>query len=361
MLHFPNTTSVQLFNGEHVRPTSILLLIFYVSVSFLFQRCSNDNPASPPDTPCNDITICDTCDTFDSLTHEDSVHQVYPWSIYDVSLLRRTPDSKYYFGKCRYDWRDGNNFRYNPSTGKIDILKIDSTQVYWLGVTGVEISPDGKSVLTNNPGGAIFIINVESLSSHRLTTASKFPSWSLDGERIYFYKSQGTWSMKTDGSDVRSIVNGLTIPRQFADSTILGVQSDGFYMYDMRNDSKVKCSFSIPNEHQKFGPGTWDLSPDRTRALADISDKRQETPELRDEYGYYGDGGVYLFDFRTNTARRILPWQYWGPAFEPRWASNSTFYATYACRKEKAAMVYEFDLNGKTLRQVTFKEQRFYP
>ena len=148
------------------------------------------------------------------------------------------------------------------------------------------------------------------------------------------------------------------MPRQMNETTIIGVDETGFSLVDIRSGIKTKCPFPIPNDHQQFGPGTWDLSPDKTRALADISDQRHG---FRDEYGSYGDGGLYLFDFRDYTVRRVLPWQYWGPSYDARWASNNTFYATYACRKDRAAMVYEFDLNGKTIRQVTFREQKFYP
>jgi len=44
----------------------------------------------------------------------------------------------------------------------------------------------------------------------------------------------------------------------------------------------------------------------------------------------------------------------------PIWSSNTSFVASWFCAKELSLLVYEYDLNGKPLQQLTWRNTEFW-
>jgi hypothetical protein len=325
------------------------ILVQVVLLLFL-ACCSDDSPIIPTIPPCNDISLCDTCDTGAPRNPADSSLNLPPPLYYTIMYLQKSPTSNIVAGSSALDgwnniWGLYNNFLYDQATKEITIVP---------GSSWVEWSNDGKKILSQF-GWDIGILTVETKQFVTfLPSSSSQPTWSFDGEWIYFQRgSNSTWVMRINGLELRLLDNNFTSPRQFNDSLLLGLSEDTLSFFNLRTETKYPCGFDIPNENQRFWGVSTGLhqSPNRKYVLGEVISK----------HGNPDDAGLYLFDFVNTTASKIFPSQFWGQPYRPRWSSNSTFFATYYCRKDSAAMVYEFDLNGKTLRQVTFKEQRFYP
>jgi len=325
-------------------------IIMSVAACAVFYACSDGNPSKNSGTPCDDITTCDTCDTHAELTHYgDSAAHNYPHAGITVMGLRKSPVGNLY-AACSYVFSSGGSTICLFHLGD-PIPKIIQ------GGTWAEWSPDGNLLLY---WWGVIDVNGEHIL-YEFPDGYKYPTWSLDGNRIYLLKGTTAYKMRTDGSDLTLLADSMGVVRQLNDSVLVTVLDGGVYTYNLNTHKREILAFSsMPANLELLKPdigipsdlGCWDLSPDGTKILADFGDTRGIL--------YREDRGLYLFVFENRTVRKVLPGQYWGQAYYPRWSSNSTFFASYLCRKDNAAMEYEFDLNGKTIRQMTYTYQKFW-
>lgn len=193
-----------------------------------------------------------------------------------------------------------------------------------------------------------------------LRTEFGFPSLSIHEKFIIADSAHRTFRIGIDGSWREALTDSLVEPVQLDQQHLIGITRMSIPRYGIRTldlDSKKLewIDFSgLPDDmNWGFSHHTLALSPDRTKLLMDVASVKGNM--------YRENGGVYILDLKTRTARNVLKRQYWIQQYLPTWSSNSTFYASYYCRKDSSAMLYEYDLNGKVLRQVTFKGMKLYP
>jgi hypothetical protein len=189
------------------------------------------------------------------------------------------------------------------------------------------------------------------------------PRWSLDGKYVFYNSVGGLWRVKLDGTEAMRVVSGLVGNiRELDDTRFVGFDEQGLFIVDKNSGVVSRDDYSLLNSDLlNFGGvhwRAWDISPDRTRILVDMFSKSGFI-EGRDI------GGLFLFDLKQKTARRVLPQQYWGSLFWPRWISNDRFYGSHFCRTrtpgQSMSMVWEYDLDGKVIQQITYPWMYLYP
>lgn len=320
----------------------------FLLLPILFYSCS-DQPATPPNTTDSN-TPCDTCFNDAQITSYDSTWQQWPSPRYMISNMKQSQYSGFWIGEVLSlyfrdsGWNQGM-FIYDPATRKL-VQYYD----FWLP----ELSHDGKQVLVQYGFKGFGVIDLATMDITQLTTEEfSFPNWSLDDSWIFASKYNQIYRFKPDGTEVKMIASGIRGARQFEQYKFAGFANDEIRIYDMESDSLIRIQNPFVPSVALSSNDQWDLSPDRTRLLVStMSNKGLFDRE---------HGGLFMYNLLTHEAKRILPPQYWGNQYYPKWSSNSTFFGTYYCRKDSVAMVYEYDLNGKVLRQVTYKEMKMYP
>jgi hypothetical protein len=64
-------------------------------------------------------------------------------------------------------------------------------------------SPDGRQFAGND--GSVFVMNADGTGYHRLARAVGTPQWSPDGQWLLFYRDDGLWIGRADGTETRLI------------------------------------------------------------------------------------------------------------------------------------------------------------
>jgi len=327
---------------------------YLIAAVLLIWACDEDDKSVAP-RPCTDISICDTCNNGGPRDPVDSSLNLPPSPRYIISYVQRGTSDYIFVGCCELEGWNGiyqqyNNFVYDSKTQEIRIIPGSS----WL-----DLSPDRKKILSRYGYYDFVIIDAETYEYTTLRRESSGnPHWSIDGQSIYYQQGGKVWSTRIIDLATTSYDANLNSPQQFNDTVIVGYKNDTLYYYNINSNTLSSCGFNIPSENQTFGVGynSIELSPDRKYALGQVVPLHVSDNDTN-QY----NSGLYLFDFAQKKTRRILKSQHWSNPYYQKWTNRDTFFASYYCRKDSAAMVYEFDLNGKTIRQVTFKEQKYYP
>lgn len=97
-----------------------------------------------------------------------------------------------------------------------------------------------------------------------------------------------------------------------------------------------------------------EISPDKKQVIFD-----PVKPENND--GYL-DIGVWVLNLGSLEVRQTLPRH---PYYRfknqyPVWSTNSSFVAQWFCLKDSTLLLYEYDLTGKPLRQLTKRSTKFW-
>jgi len=330
-------------------------------VALVLAGCGEKSPNMPgdPDPPF----VEDTCYNDDPLTYLDSAQQQWPSMHvqYEISRIEISAATGWWSGVGRLaGWsalHQEGVFIYDPQA-HAPIWFLPKYIAHW--------SPDGALLLCDNGfySFEIYDVATRSLLHHlQFENAVGDPRWSFDGKYVYYNSAGGLWRVKLDGKEAMRVVPGAKGRiRELDDTRFVGFDGQGLFFVDSRSGEWIRDDFPLIDGDLLSYAGidelAWDISPDRTRILVDIGSK----------FGFIEGreiGGLFLFDLEQKTARKVLPQQYWGSLYWPRWISNDRFYGSYFCRTRTPgrmlSMVWEYDLDGTVIRQVTFPWMHLYP
>lgn len=332
--------------------TKYIILVFF-AVSACYFGCSDSITIHPDD--CNGLP-CDTCETYTPISSWDSLYDI-PRSRYTISKVaynvkRSQLIGKVYYGLSRSSF--SGVFIYNDRTRETTLLSLWSYCLF----------SDGERMIMELPGwNGLGIYDLRTHEGSKITAIPDgftSPSLSLDEKYIFADSSYATFRISIGDWSIEALSDSLDAPVQLDERHLIGITRLSKPRYGIRTlnlETKTLewIDFVGLPENMNWGvsKGRFSLSPDRKRILMDVASAKG----IWDK----DNAGLFLLDIPSRTARKILPAQYWAHHYTPTWSSNTTFFASYHCRKDTTAMLFEYDLNGKVLRQVTFKEMKLYP
>jgi len=339
--------------GEEMKLHSFILiaisLLSMIYFMMILTGCNTDSPLKPPG---GDILPCDTCETKLPITDMDSLWFDVPRPVYtieDVFLSsRRLLAGTYYLEGWKGRGPEGGGFIYDPANASV-IGFYGSDMFGW--------SHDGRYLLVGAGFNGVGVLDIETMNIYKpVSDDYSNYSWSLDDQWIYMHRYGGTFKVHRSGGNVELISYNFKGGRQLDSTHLITFSDSGLVIYNTQTKVFKNLLWSYLPPPSNLGIlQQWSLSPDRTKILADVPGSGGLSNPTREGYG------LYLFDLKTESVRKVLPGQYWFREYRAQWTSNSTFFASYHCRKDSTAMIFEYDLTGKVLRQVTFKEMKIYP
>jgi len=326
-------------------------LIFIASIFtaiHILVGCKNESPVKPPDVL---PPPCDTCDTYLPLENVDSLYFNIPWPKYIICDVYASSRGFLAGSTLLQGWQNRGieyyGFIYNPMT---------TTVIGFYGSDMFGWSHDGRYLLVGAGFNGVGVLDIETMKTYRPVwdDYSEY-SWSLDDEWIYMHRYGGTFRVRPRETNVELISYNFRGGRQIDSTHLITFSDSGLVTYNMKTAEFHSLSWSyLPPPSNLIILHQWSLSPDRTKILADVPGSGGLNNPTRD------GAGLYLFDLKAESVRKVLPGQYWFQEYHAQWTSNSTFFASYHCRKDSTSMVFEYNLNGRVLRQVTFKEMKLY-
>ncbi len=340
-------------------PQSPIVILLFLA----FCCCDKDEPVAPPVQP---ITPEDTCYNDAPLTPYDSVHQQWPnmkggYFVYRINVSPATGDWVGYSDV--QGWNGVTNsgvFLYDPT---------NEDAITFLSAWDAEWSKNGTHLLLDNgfDGFKIYDVGQNRLLNPIIIQGATGPHWSKDERWIYVNKYGpsgigGIWRVRPDGSDLELRANMAFNAREIDSIHFVGFDENGMYIYHTETAEFERIDFpNLPTDEYAFRSSSslsWSISPDRKKILVDLFSK-QGFIKGRDI------GGLFLIDLESRTARKIRSQQYWGDPFYPTWVTNERFYGSYFCRTKSfittCSMVWEFDLEGNFIKQITYPWMVLYP
>ncbi len=329
---------------------------FFLPVFLLLVCYAGCKDAPVPVTPVDcDALPCDTCNTFAPISGWDSLYNK-PDAKYMISKVVFNQHRNELIGHVKKSW--------SPHFSGVFIHNILTKETTILNAWDFALFSSGDRMLVAFSGwNGIGIYEFELKEYRKITSIpDQFvrPILSIDESYIIADSSHTPYRISLDGLQRVVMSDSLIRPQQLDEKTIIGLHRftkprEGVLIMDLETKAHKWMDFTgLPADmNWGFAEFTFVLSPDRTRILMDVASSRGIW--VRE------NGGLFLLDIASQTARKVLPQQYWGQPWYATWSSNSTFFASYHCRKDTTAMLFEYDLNGKVLRQVTFKEMKLYP
>lgn len=295
-----------------------------------------------------------SCGNSDPISYSDSINVGRPNPRIRISQLRISPYNGWWAGEYEgYRWGDGQYghgiYIYDPISDTPIARYDEAGYHYW--------SPDGRKLLLSTYS-ALYVIDIPSLEVRNITPVGigVLGTWTLDGSCIYArYGSKsepaGIYSMKSNGSNKKFITNQVWNATKLLDKNrLFAPYPDSIRTFNI-NTGVLSLSYR-PQVRMESHPELYDISPDRQSIL-------YETWHQGDIYEPWGNG-IWVMDTATWSPRKVLGAQWWRHEYYPTWASESTFYASVYCRNDSSSMVWEFDLNGNPIRQVTTKDMHVW-
>lgn len=334
-------------------------ILLFCLIACTFHHCTDDAPNNPHPP----VEPVDTCYNDAPISAYDSVTQQYPnlYSLYQVSKLHISNTSGLWSGVYNLNGWDSmikhGVFIYDPS---------NEIALTFLPGWGGEWSKDGKRLLLDNGFNGFRIYDTDAMAYTASATFPQIlnftdPRWSLDEQWIYGDGNDGLYRVRPDGSGFENLYPGHQLIKQLDSTHFAGFNREGLLIFDSQTQTNTHINFpSLQADRFNLyvAVSSWSLSPDKTKILADIYTKA----------GFFAGrstAGVFLFDLQKKTATKVLPQQYWGTPYYPTWATNSSFSGSYFCRTKSTSssvtMVWEYDLQGNPIRQVTYPWMVLYP
>ena len=323
----------------------VIRIVFFICSLAVLHACSDENPTEPPKS--NDPFA--DCGNDEPISSNDSAWSMFPWARYRISELRISSYNGYWAGTY-----ERHNFASTDLTYASGVFLYDPHRnVPITGFTdswGHSWSPDGKTLLFTN-SNTIYTYNQLNGKLTQLTEpeASDIAYWSVDGKHIY-YRHYGTYVMNPDGSEKRPVTDMIWRAKVLDASRLVAVYKDTLRIFNIPDSTLTKIY--KPEMDPSHHLNAYDISPDSKFIIF----QTQQNGGVLDPWG----NGVWLMHTKTWTAKKIRGAQWWGHEYYPTWASDNTFYASVFCRKDSSSMIWEFDLNGNPIRQITTKEMRVW-
>jgi len=285
---------------------------------------------------------------------------------------RISPDGRYLlFSAGNSDY--AHSWRTFPISA-LSIMEIATKKIIWyeLGFFHSWIwGKDSKTSYYVRYGGTIASINIETMKTKEYPEKGIFEGLEISPSGRYLFPLGYTptlkygvlrWDLQTDSLiSVRELCYALDY-MALNDSVVCAIIPEngslsgeqGIYSFNANAQEihRVPC----PAFDDLF-IGSWssDLSPDGKQILFDPLAHREKND-------YYFDMGVWTLNLETLALRQILL-HHPHARFDrqlPVWSSNSSFVATWFCAKDSSELLYEYDLNGKPLRQLTWRNTEYW-
>lgn len=345
-----------------------LTLLICVALA-LFPACEKEQAPVEPD-PCAPFP-CDTCDNYfpppRGLQGSPSLREVCA-----MSEGRISPDGRY-LAYSGYNADYAIEPRHFPIAG-LCVMEIASKRnvVFLPGFFHARSwTPDSRTLYFVEITKQISALDMETKEVRQYPELGEFEwlSVSPSGKYVFCYgmkKGSGVygmvrWNMTLDTAEF--ITNQNEVYNSFMvinDSIVCAISPSrwtGKRIWYYNVVSKRLWYVPCPAFGDDFTPSKvqGDLSPDGKHVIfAPLKDI--------DRNDGYLDVGVWTVNLETLEVRQILQrhpyyvFTYWKPV----WSSNSTFIATWFCRKDSTSLLYEYDLTGKPTRQLTKRSTRFW-
>lgn len=327
-----------------------ILLLF----TLLLPSCTDDSSVEPPPPPVDPFADCGNGDPVSSL---DSLWHNWPNPKYRISRLRISPYNGWWAGDYyRYGTVEGETsamgiFVYDP-VNDIPIAQYDDA---W----GHRWSPDGRTLILVH-GFQLYRIDIPSMNIKNLTVGFDvgLGSWSSDGQKLFFDHTGrgsvnldgGMYSMQPDGSEKRFEGHCGAFSQLLNDSTFMGFKADSLIF--LQRGNLIRSARHIPEMDEFPYHDQLDISGSRNLIVFGTAHKGS----ILNPWG----NGLWLMDTETWIPRKIRGAQWWNELYYPTWAPNGNIYGSVYCRKDSSSMVWEFDLQGNPIRQITNKTMRVW-
>lgn len=323
-----------------------------IAIILAFTGCSEDSPIEPQ--PVDPFASCDNGQDVgtDSLLY---VYDFFP--TYQISHLTVSSFNGWWAGEYKELGNRRGIFVYDP-VSNTPIARYEKAEWH-------EWSPDGRKLLLLIDVD-IWLVDVPSMALTRITDVSneglgtRFACWSQDGKHIIATRSLdkqipvwplGTFEMKPDGSEKRLLTESLWAAKTLDTSRIVALFGDSLLIYDINKNTITRVFTGIGS-----------LSRDSFSAFT-VSPSGEHIVIHARSPGNYDNpwaNSLYIVNSKTWEVKKIRDAQRWDKPYAPSWVSNSSFYASVLCIMDSSSMVWEFDLNGNPIKQITTRQMQVW-
>ena len=162
----------------------------------------------------------------------------------------------------------------------------------------------------------------------------------------------GEWSVF---SPLFMVINDSTLCSMLTGSNNTKGEAGIYYLNINTGKVDIKHVDMLRNRFDVAATINFSISPDKRTVLFEGIG----LPDLDDGYIL---NGIWTIDLETYEVTKVLDRHaYWVYNDRyPIWSSNSTFTANWYCRRDSTTLLYEYDLNGRPTRQLTYRNTEFW-